>query len=523
MLCGLVLLLAPRAVHASHALGSDMYYVNVAPGVYQVTYRLYRDCSGIPAPWSFTLTYTGTGCGTSGTSTNSGGTFTLRRDNYYDANPYCPAVNAQSVCDTANPVMSPYPNFQIHSYTGLLTLGNAPYQQCREWMLLGIESARPEVANIDLNSSSNLASFLKLNNRDTNTDTSPVFSIMDGLQPLAFMCPHTAIRYNAGVLDSDGDSLVYSLAPAYDDTPGSGTTGQAVYAAAYSPTMPLRCDPSPTGGPAVELDPRTGTLTFIAGDYVANTANDKANKFVVVIQVDAFRRVQGQVIKTATIRRDLAVVIVNHCPTVAVPPPTLSHITALSPGRAPVYYSANDVVQGYLNEPLTLQFNFVGGSLLDSLFVSVDPSSVPAGGNFTPASSIGTAQASLQWTPTAQSWQPQAMYLGARGIACPVALKACYPIQISVAAPRPAGLPADLKAQRPAATPNPFTSEAQLTLAPSASVRELLITDAVGRLVDRLPVAAGQRTLLWRPASTLPLGLYYARCAGEPAVALRRE
>lgn len=502
---------------ASHALGSDMYYVNVAPDVYLVTYRLYRDCSGISAPPSMQLYYSATGCDSSGMGTNVGGQRTLTRRGYYDANPYCNLVNSQSPCDTSAGVSGAAPNFQVYSYSGFLSLGITTNHLCRNWTLLCSESARPELANIDFGNGSNLVTIAHLNNWDTHSDSSPVFSIIDGLQPLAFMCPHTPIQYNAGVMDTDGDSLVYSLAPAYTDQPGTGFTGQASYVNSYTPTEPVRVDPPP-GSVPFDLNAQTGTLSFISGSYVpvGNSAQGD-NKFVVVVQVDAYRRMSGQTVKTATVRRDLAVVIVN-CPSVPVAP-QLTGLTALVPGRAPVSYAPGDVVQAYVNEPLTLLADFSIGNQ-DSLFASADPASVPAGATFTPAAGISTVQTSLLWTPTTAGWQPQTLYLGARSNSCPVALKACFAIPISVAALRPTGLRADYAALRSTVAPNPFTTEARLTLAPGSTVREVLITDALGRVIERLPVTAGQRTLTWRPTSTLPAGLYYVRCADSKAVAL---
>ena len=80
-----------------------------------------------------------------------------------------------------------------------------------------------------------------------------------------------------------------------------------------------------------------------------------------------------------------------------------------------------------------------------------------------------------------------------------------------------------------AAAPNPFTTETRLTLhlpAPLPVPGELLLYDALGRLTDRLPLAAGPagvRYLTWRPGALVAPGVYYGRspATGRPVVVRR--
>ncbi|HYE80437.1 MAG TPA: hypothetical protein VEI97_20885, partial [bacterium] len=119
--------LRPLPTFATHAVGADMAYLNTAPGIYVVTYRFYRDCSGLPADTtSLTLSYSATGCGPTGTATNGGGTTQLLKLNYVDGNPYCSRIlQSQQPCDPTSAVPSgAYPNYQIWTYSGLLTLGS---------------------------------------------------------------------------------------------------------------------------------------------------------------------------------------------------------------------------------------------------------------------------------------------------------------------------------------------------------------------------------------------------------------
>ena len=55
------LLTSVPAARASHLLGCDMTYVALGNNQYRVSFRLYRDCSGIPAS-GFTLACRNGGC-----------------------------------------------------------------------------------------------------------------------------------------------------------------------------------------------------------------------------------------------------------------------------------------------------------------------------------------------------------------------------------------------------------------------------------------------------------------------------
>ena len=61
-------MLIPFSSMASHNVGGEItyQYTGVA-NTYEITYKFYRDCFGIPAPTQISLCYSSTSCGTSGT------------------------------------------------------------------------------------------------------------------------------------------------------------------------------------------------------------------------------------------------------------------------------------------------------------------------------------------------------------------------------------------------------------------------------------------------------------------------
>lgn len=505
-------LLAPRAARASHALGGDLSYVSIAPGMYLVQFRFYRDCSGIPAPSGFTLEYSATGCGPSGAAWNPGGTQTLLPRFYQTGNPYCHQQNQLSLCDSANSNQSNgYPNYQIYTYGGIVSLGTGPASECSEWVFSTSLNARPNVAN--LSTSTDLYTYALLNTRDVSVDSSPAFSVAGGLQPLAVMYDTTLVRYNCGVIDPDGDSLVYSMAPAL-----SGANTPIPYTVPYTFLQPVRLKP---GSPPLRLD-QQGTLEFTPGLAVPGSMNDEDNKFVVAIQVDAYRRVNGQVIRTGRARREIAAVIARGNGYNA--PPALSRPDSipLTNGAGLQFINYGDTVWAYTGEPLQLDVPLVDVNG-DSVFVEMPVAQSPAGSTLLASRYVqvpGVATfltARINWTPTAADVRSQAhtFYLRVRDNGCPNAASAFYPLSVMIAALRPVGIVGNT-APRSAlrAAPNPFSSATQLSVPVAAAPAALGIYDLTGRLVDYLTVPPATATLTWHTPARLPAGVYVARYGG---------
>lgn len=527
-------LLAPRAASASHALGADMSYVSVGPGIYFVQYRFYRDCSGIPAPSNFTLEYEATGCGAGGTGTNPGGSLTLTPRATQVGNPYCRLQNALSLCDSLNSIPVPgFPNYHIYTYGGVMTIGTSPGTDCSDWVMSVVINARPDTRNL-LGSGTDLYTEMHLNTTLASGDASPVFSTLGGLQPLAVMYENTPLRYNGSVVDPDGDSLVYSMA-----VPLSGPNQPLLYTNGHSLQNPIRLM---AGSPPVQLD-QQGTLVFTPGQTLPGSLNDVDNKFVFVIQVDAYRRISGVAQKISTVRRELAGLLVR-ATAPGTPPNVAPAITPLDSSITVTYptytqtVSYGDTVSAYAGEALQIDVPFTDLEG-DSIFVEMPTANSPAGSTMT---AVGRAQvpgfasltARIQWTPAATDVQSQAhqFYLRVSDNGCPNANSAFYPLAVIVAAQRPLGLTARGNAHQPLrATPNPFGAATRLTVQTTAADSRdaaVQIYDLTGRLLDRLavPAGAGTHELTWHAPAALPAGMYVARyvgAAGSQTVRLVKE
>src|SRR5688572_2171928 len=95
MVVALVLLFSARSTQASHYQGSDLTYGFITPNTYNVVFKVYRDCTGIPLDPNYTLTIRCLNGGTSRTVTmNPTGNATI-------GNPYC-ATSGKNTCSGAS-------------------------------------------------------------------------------------------------------------------------------------------------------------------------------------------------------------------------------------------------------------------------------------------------------------------------------------------------------------------------------------------------------------------------------------
>jgi hypothetical protein len=427
LLAGVLMTFSAQEVRASHAIGGDMSYTNIGPGLFIVKYRFYRDCSGISAPADFTLEYSATGCGPTGTGTNPAQTLTMPQQQVEPGNPYCSASNNASECDANTTVTVPgSPNYVVVTYSAIVDLGTAPNSACNEWLMSTSLNARPNTANIGFGT--DLYTEVRLNTRLAPFDTSPAFPSAPGFQPLIFTCDTTYNLVLSQVTDQDNlvagqantDSLVYrSLQP----LSGPGTV--IPYEPGYSLANPVRVwtgtPPRTQGGPNPlvnypwRVDPVTGAIEFTSGGYVPGSNDDEDNKFSISLAVESWRRTDpmrpNRREKISTVRRDILVVIFR-CPTRSAAPtlPQNGDSAVINGGLVDTVYvqNASDTltVDACTNAILDVQIQDING---DSLEVFISNNQLPGQaqisiielrvipGVFT------TAKARLIWRPDAST------------------------------------------------------------------------------------------------------------------------
>jgi gliding motility-associated-like protein len=252
--------------HASHISGGDMSYTWVGPGAntYLITLNLFRDCDGITMGTSETVTATST-CGGSVSITvnltNPGGS---------EISQLCD--NQLSTCNGGT-----YPGMQLYTYQATVDLSPA----CDTWTLSWTTCCRNNTINVPSSSSDDIYIQATMNSITAPQNNSPAFTS----QPIPYVCINQPVNYNYGVVEPDGDSLVYSFTNGYVAGAGSLT-----YGGGYSGAVPIQ---------GITIDPVTGNINF--------TPNVLGN-FIVVVQVDEYDD-QGNLISTTM--RDIQFVVLN--------------------------------------------------------------------------------------------------------------------------------------------------------------------------------------------------------------------
>ncbi|MCI1188204.1 gliding motility-associated C-terminal domain-containing protein [Hymenobacter sp. DH14] len=320
---------------ASHLLGCDMTYTSLGGNQYRVRFRLYRDCSGAPTPDSFDLICRNGGCNAPASVTAD----LLPVGQTIAATPLCPTN--PTTC--SNP-SGTYPLYDFTNYEATVTL--APGQ----WTMSTRLGNRPDIGNLTGGAGNYLYTEAYLDNRGTSVvNTSPQFDPLD--IPIQYVCVNQLTTFGFSAIEPDGDSLVYSLAAPLDNCgvpiaykPYPGALGGVVIlsrnplcvlefpsltgGSTYTPQLPLPVASDTTGScpikqgvPYFRLNQQARTVTFKPNVYLPNlAAGDGGNKYVVVVEVNEYRRINGVRRIIGRVRRE-AVLIVIDCGTNTTPNP----------------------------------------------------------------------------------------------------------------------------------------------------------------------------------------------------------
>ena len=357
-------------------------YSGGTPDTYQVTIKFYRDCDGISAPGSMTLDYSSSSCGGSTVSLYQVGSPVL-------VTPICPTMN--STC-TGGSVIG------IEEYTYIGTISIA---KCPDWTLVVCENARNSaITTINNPGIEDLCVEATINNT-LFCNNSPTFS----QPPVPYICANTPYCYNNGALDSDGDSLVYSLVTPITAS-GNGTV---FYNGIYSANNPV-------GG--------ITTFNTTTGNLCMNPPSPLTS--VVAIRVEEYRN--GVLI--GSIIRDIQVNVLN-C---TEPPPYLSGIDTLvsvdsdPTGSISTYNFCTDGVS---------QISFNIDALTNSTFTNLTMSwnnSIPTASFNVSSNGTSNPQAAFNWTPTISDLanSPFFFVVSVYDDACPLMGSFSYSYQINL-------------------------------------------------------------------------------------------
>ena len=296
---------------ASHMAGSEISYsCTSTPGVWQVTFVIYRDCQGIPicsggcgAACGFTMNLQGADASCNGTSF---GTFGVNLVSVTDASTYTTCISAKNICTNMGCVNpgSFTPGMEKYTFQGTVNLGatsTIPSSCCnvRIWWDQCCRNG-----SITTGSAGNNFYTEAIINRCLSAspcNSSPYYTndfptVICGGQPFI---------QNMGAIDPDNDSLSFAFAPGLQGA-GVSIAYNAPYA--YDAPMPYtgaKNGPFPTG---ISCDPITGDIMFTpqygAGGQLVG---------VVVVEVKQWKTIAGVPTCIGITRRDVQLFLIT-CP-----------------------------------------------------------------------------------------------------------------------------------------------------------------------------------------------------------------
>lgn len=333
---------------ASHIAGGDLTYTCLGGNQYQINLNLFVDCLGFDPGASQTINFSST-CGGTATltvnGTNPGGT---------EISQLCPAQIGNSTCSGGT-----LPGMWVFNYTGTVTL--AP--PCDTWTMSWTTCCR-NGAIINLVTPASVGSYIQatLNSATAPCNNSPSFNA----QPIPYVCINQLVNYSYGVVETDGDSLYFSLINAMD----AGAT-MLTYSAGYSATSPI---------PGITINPNTGLLSFTP---------TMLGNFVVVVMVQEYNS-SGNLIGTTM--RDIQFIVQN-CSNI-VPDASAGAITGLTGTAVQTGPFSIDMCEG---SNFTFNATYTDVDAADVLTLTSTLASALPGATITPTGT-NPVVATITWT-----------------------------------------------------------------------------------------------------------------------------
>lgn len=260
-----------KKASASHTMGVDMTYECVAPGQYNITLQVYRDCNGVSMVNQHQIFYSSAQCGVNGSIT------VTQVGPPEDITPVCPQ-QPNTACGGSG-------QYGVEKYTFTGTL-NLPPGCGNDWSLSWSLCCRNDaITNLTSPGNESVYIAICLDNTLSPCNNSPFFLN----NPIPFYCVNQPVNYNHGVIDIDGDSLVFSPTASLSD--GGAVVG---YQSPYGPNGPFNTN---TINPYT-LDPVNGDINYTP---------DAIQVAVAAIRIDEYRN--G--VHIGCIVRDMQFTIIN--------------------------------------------------------------------------------------------------------------------------------------------------------------------------------------------------------------------
>lgn len=398
ILSSVIFLLAFFASWASHVPGGNISYQCLGNNQYLITLTLYEDCGSAfissppnyPVPPNETV-YIANDCGYGSPTSISLPNLSYNQE----VSQLCLSQLGQSECNGGS-----LPGVYMHQWQGIVTLpGN-----CDSWTFSYSSCCR----NTSSNASSSSANYYwesVLNSATAPCNSSPVITG----QPIPYNCVNQPVNYSFGVYEPDGNTLVYSLAPA-----ATSATGTITYTGGYSGASPIN---------GINVNPTTGEITF--------TPTTLGN-YIVAVLIEEYNN-NGDLV--GSIIQDFQFEIINCAGNNNPVPPAggIENVTGsgLQTGPTDVQLCEGD------NICFDIKFT---DATTDSIYLTSNIANIFPGGTFTQTSWIGgVANATVCFTVPAGANPFSVLSINARDNACPVVGVNSMSVSITVVSSTTAG------------------------------------------------------------------------------------
>lgn len=403
ILLALLIQCFPRFVNADHTSGANLTYECLGGNTYELKLDFFRDCNGLNGSGGCNLSFNGNCSAISGSSCSAPGpvffsyyspscglcatdSFLVSSLLITEVSPVCPAVN--SSCNGG--VVA---GMQKWTYKRTITLPS----QCNDWnFIYGTFARNISLTTIVNPTGSGFAISATLDNLTAPCNSSPSFSSPN----VNYLCVGQPYCFNQGVIESDGDSLVYTLSRPRD---GVFANNYVNYIGGYSFTNPFG------PGSPVTFDQSTGSLCVTP-----------ASAMVTLIAVTVTEYRNGALIGST--QRDIEF-IVTSC----------SNTAPVTSGVNGGPYAGNDSISVCANTPTCFTVTGSDVNASDSLTMTWD-TGIP-GGSFTITNTNPFApEAQFCWTPTLAdaSTIPHVFTIAIRDNACPYDAVQYFPFFVYV-------------------------------------------------------------------------------------------
>ena len=223
--------------YATHAAGADFTYRCLGGLQYELNLTFYRDCGGVAEPNTIDINYhTKTGAYTAMQTVTATKVLTSGQEIT------SPCASSTTKCNGGT-----YTGIRQWRYTAIVNLPGSAIDWVFSYQICCRNCAITTINTPCSSGISNLYVEATLNNLDALCNNSPTFSSV----PIAFVYVGQNFNYNHGVLDADGDSLVYSLI-----TPRFNSTTDVTYISPHNTGNPIL-----TSTPFI-INSRTGDINF---------------------------------------------------------------------------------------------------------------------------------------------------------------------------------------------------------------------------------------------------------------------